>query len=105
MKLRPSALLPLAIPSFLIWLGGGDVCRGDAGAPPVFTLQTNAQVTGEGITLAQVVRCSAPLPDVILAPAPPIGRPVTLSREQIWSQVQKLAPDFATTNWSGADRV
>lgn len=84
----------------------GGVAPGlSAGVPSALDLNTNAQATSDGVFLRQIARAASPLPDVLLAPAPPFGQTVTLTRGQIQEALERLAPDFATTNWLGAERV
>ena len=60
-----------------------------------------------GIHLEDVVtnKTDQPLPRLLLAPAPAIGRPVFFSRAQICSLLTKAAPDLVCSNWTGADRI
>jgi flagella basal body P-ring formation protein FlgA len=66
-----------------------------------------AVTTSQGIFLSDVVTNSSEqaLPRILLAPAPPVGRPMFYSRVQINSMLTKAAPEIACTNWGGAERI
>ena len=88
-------------------LGGGIPVFAFAGSPAL-TLLPTAQVNGGGIYLHQLVltSLSAPIPQTIrLANAPAFGQAALLSREQIGEALKSLAPEFASTNWSGAVQI
>lgn len=61
----------------------------------------------QGILLSDLVtnRTEQPLPRIQLAPAPAIGRPVFLTRDQINTLISKAAPELVCSNWAGAQRV
>lgn len=63
--------------------------------------------TSQGIFLTDVVtnRSEQVLPRILLAPAPPVGRPMFYSRAQISALLAKAAPEIACTNWGGAERT
>ena len=67
----------------------------------------HAVATSPGIFLADVVtnKSEQPLPRIVLATPPPIGRPMFYSRLQISQLLAKAAPELSCTNWSGADRI
>lgn len=71
------------------------------------SLLSPAQVDSSGIFLDQVLAASPPaaVPHVRLAPAPAVGQTASLSRSQVQQWVQQHAPELASTNWTGADRV
>lgn len=104
MKSSLSSLVRLVRVVLLAALGSG-ASDLSAGVSSALNLSTNAQVDGEGIFLSQIVSASAPLPNVLLAPAPAFGQAITLTREQIQEALRNLAPDSAPTNWLGAERV
>ena len=88
-------------------LGGGIPVFAFAGSPAL-TLLPIARVDGGGIYLHQVAptSLSIPVPQTIrLANAPSFGQAASLSREQIGELLKSLAPEFASTNWSGAAQV
>lgn len=70
-------------------------------------LVPTAEVGGDGAFLDQLVvaRPAAPLPHLRLAPPPSVGQGITLSRAEIADWLRTQAPDLATTNWTGPDRV
>jgi hypothetical protein len=59
-------------------------------------LRPQAAAGSEGILFSDLVnaRSDQALPRLILAPAPPIGRPLVLSRAQISEWLARKAPDF-----------
>jgi flagella basal body P-ring formation protein FlgA len=63
--------------------------------------------TSQGILLTDVAtnKSEQPLPRILLAPAPPVGRPMFFSRAQISSLLAKAAPEIACTNWGGVERT
>ena len=81
--------------------------RACAGEPAPFQLQAEAQVDGTGIFLNQLLTLSlhASLPILRLAPAPPLGQTISLSRQQIMALAKDAAPELNTTNWSGPELV
>jgi flagellar basal body P-ring formation protein FlgA len=76
-----------------------------AAEPPAFQLAPIVEVTGDGVFLQQLVKSSQPLPALRLCDAPRIGVTMTLSRSQINDLLTVTAPDWATTNWMGADNI
>lgn len=70
-------------------------------------LLSQARAGSHGIFLSDVVTNNSelPLPRILLAPAPAIGRPVYFNRFQVNSMLTKAAPELVCTNWLGADRV
>ena len=104
----PRLRLPQALSLiFLVWLTGGFIFRMAAGEPSGLFLQPAVQVDGEGVFLSQVlaVPSNAALPVVRLAAAPAFGQAAVLGRAQIQQAILQLAPELATTNWAGAERV
>jgi flagella basal body P-ring formation protein FlgA len=79
-------------------------CLSAAGLPAL-QLASAAQVTSDGVFLQQIIKSSEPLPAVRLCDAPPLGQTTELSRIQINNLLATVAPDFVTTNWTGADTV
>jgi flagellar basal body P-ring formation protein FlgA len=81
--------------------------RACAGEPAPFQLQAEAKVDGTGIFLNQLLSPShhATLPLLRLAPAPPLGQTMSLSRQQIIDLAKDAVPALNTTNWSGPDLV
>ncbi|HTH47732.1 MAG TPA: flagellar basal body P-ring formation chaperone FlgA [Candidatus Limnocylindria bacterium] len=69
------------------------------------TLKTEAQVDSSGISLANVLDTAQALPAIRLTNAPAIGQKLLLSREQISATLLAVAPQFATTNWAGAEAI
>src|SRR5260221_4474894 len=113
-------------------LDGGLAAGISNGGSPALTLFTNTQVNGEGIFLCQVLaanqstivpsevrqsdamdhRPSTPkpssnfvLPKIRLGNAPLFGQSIVLTRADIGNLAQQAAPEFAFTNWVGAERV
>jgi flagella basal body P-ring formation protein FlgA len=78
-----------------------------AGEPAAFQLQADAKVDGTGIFLTQLLTSNfqANLPIIRLAPAPPLGQTISLSRQQIVALAKDAAPALNTTNWSGPELV
>lgn len=71
-----------------------------------WSLLPAVQLDATGIHLDQVVAGTpAEAPHLRLAPAPAIGRPLTLNAAQINELLQKTAPELATTNWTGAAQI
>lgn len=68
-------------------------------------LASAAQVDGSGIFLQQIVKSEQSLPSVRLADAPAFGKTADFTRAQIKSLLAAAAPEFAATNWIGADSV
>ena len=88
-------------------LGGGFPVFAFTGSPALILLPA-AQVDGSGIYLHQLASTSLsiPIPQTIrLASAPAFGQAASFSREQIGELLKSLAPEFASTNWSGAFQV
>jgi flagella basal body P-ring formation protein FlgA len=69
------------------------------------TLQAEAQVDGAGVTLASLVSGTVVLPAIRLTNSPAVGQRLILSREQVAAALQAVAPQYATTNWAGAESV
>ncbi|MFO1511394.1 MAG: hypothetical protein U1F83_00520 [Verrucomicrobiota bacterium] len=66
-----------------------------------WSLLPAVQVDATGIYLDQVVAgASADVPHLRLAPAPALGRPLTLNPNQLTELLQQSAPELVTTNWS-----
>ncbi len=74
---------------------------------PALQLQAEAKVDGTGIYLDQLLTPSlhATLPIIRLAPAPPLGQTISLSRQQIIDLAKNAAPGLDLTNWSGPELV
>lgn len=69
-------------------------------------LNPTAAVDSEGIFLRQLVSTThAALPEVRVGNAPPLGKPITFTRAQLAELLCTTVPDFAWTNWSGAEAV
>jgi flagella basal body P-ring formation protein FlgA len=70
-------------------------------------LQAEIKVDGSGIFLNQLLGQSlhATLPILRLAPAPPLGQTISLSRQQITDLVKDADPNLNVTNWSGPELV
>jgi flagella basal body P-ring formation protein FlgA len=68
-------------------------------------LQPAAQVDGEGIFIQQIARRATALPVLKLCPSPAFGKTLDLTPAQINDLLAKLAPELATTNWTGADVI
>lgn len=68
-------------------------------------LMPAAQVTSDGVFLQQIIKSSEPLPAVRLCDAPAISQTLELSPSQINNLLATAAPDFVTTNWTGANAV
>ncbi len=63
--------------------------------------------SSQGIFLADVAtnKSGEALPRILLAPAPPVGRPMFYSRVQVSQWFAKAAPELSCTNWAGAERI
>jgi flagella basal body P-ring formation protein FlgA len=87
--------------------GGSFAARAFAIEAPAVHLLPSAQVTGEGIYLSQIAvsNLAVALPQIRLSDAPPFGQAVILSRTELIKVMQKAAPDFVFTNWTGAERI
>lgn len=70
-------------------------------------LLPSATVSSRGVFLSDLAtnRLGGVLPPVQLGAAPPVGRPVFVSRAQVNDLLNRKAPELVCTNWSGADRV
>ena len=75
--------------------------------PPAPRLRAEVAVDSAGIYLNQVLDSSfhETLPKLRLAPAPPLGQTVSLSRRQIIDLASNSVPALNTTNWSGPELV
>ncbi|MBL9137179.1 MAG: flagellar basal body P-ring formation protein FlgA [Verrucomicrobiales bacterium] len=95
--------------AFAIALGGVTPASpaNNESAASALTLHPTAEVLGDGIFLDQIVRLvdEQPLPHVRLAPAPTLGKAAVFTRAQVTDWIREHASDFATTNWTGADRI
>lgn len=96
----------------LLWIGFVLAClaaaaAGFACAGESLLLYSQAQVDSQGIFLAQLVagNPARPLPHLRLADAPPFGRVLLVSQEQLAQLLQKTAPDLLPAQWSGARQV
>ena len=69
------------------------------------TLPAEAQVDGTGVTLASLVSGNVVLPAIRLTNSPAVGQRLVLTREQVAAALQAVAPQYATTNWAGAESV
>ena len=76
---------------------------GHAGTP-AHQLLSEAQVDSQGVFLDQIVVDGEGY-HVRLTDAPPFGSALALTRAQVKELVQRKASQFATTHWSGADKV
>jgi flagella basal body P-ring formation protein FlgA len=70
-------------------------------------LQAETKVDGTGIFLTQLLTPSlhATLPILRLAPAPPAGQTMSLSRQQLIDLAKEADPNLNLTNWSGPELV
>jgi flagella basal body P-ring formation protein FlgA len=74
--------------------------------PSGWSLLPAVQVDATGIHLGQIVAgANAETPHIRLAPAPVTGRAVTFTPAQINELLEKTAPEYVSTNWSGAAQV
>ncbi|HAM70728.1 MAG TPA: flagella basal body P-ring formation protein FlgA [Verrucomicrobiales bacterium] len=71
---------------------------------PPWSLLPQAQVTGAGVFLDQLVAGADTnaVPHTRLADAPPMGRILQLSSAQVAAALRSAAPAFAARGWSGA---
>jgi flagella basal body P-ring formation protein FlgA len=78
-------------------------------AQPVvpWELMPEAAVDSRGVLLSSVlpVRQQADAPEVMLLPAPAVGKFDLIPRARIAEALRNAAPGLALTNWSGAPRV
>ncbi len=72
-----------------------------------FELKPQATAGSQGILLNDLLANASdePLPRIILAPAPMIGRPTFFTRAQLNELLSKKAPELVCTNWTGAEKV
>jgi len=71
-----------------------------------WSLLPAVQVDATGILLNQIVAgATTDVPHLRLAPAPNLGRPVSFTSAQINTLLQQVAPELATTNWTGAAQI
>src|ERR1700721_720547 len=89
----------------LLCLGGGFLPCLHAGETAAYELATSAQVDSSGIFLRQLVKSGQPLPSVRLCDAPEFGSTTNLTAAQVGDLLAIVAPDLATTNWTGANTV
>ena len=70
-------------------------------------LLPHAVASSQGVFLGDVVtnKSEQALPRILLAPAPPVGRPMFYSRVQVNGMLAKAAPEISCTNWCGAERI
>lgn len=73
----------------------------------LFTLFTNATVTGRGIFLADIAMPPEghPTPVLRLTDAPPAGQALTITPARLNELLQTVAPALVTSNWLGAPVV
>jgi flagella basal body P-ring formation protein FlgA len=76
-----------------------------AAESPALQLAPSAEVTGSGVFLPELIQPNQPLPDVRLCDAPALGKTAELTRAQINHLLAAAAPNWVTTNWTGADAV
>jgi flagella basal body P-ring formation protein FlgA len=72
-----------------------------------FELKAQATSGSQGILLGDLLTNSSdePLPRIVLANAPTIGRPMFFTRTQVNDLLSKKAPELVCTNWTGAEKV
>ena len=82
---------------------------GEAAAAPAVSWQLTAEarVDSTGIFLNQIVNATPPvaLPQIRLAPAPPLGQTISLTRDQVIALARTNLPGINSTNWTGPARV
>jgi flagella basal body P-ring formation protein FlgA len=88
-------------------LGAGVCGRASAGEPRALLLWSKAEVDGQGIFFSQVVARDPgmDLPKIRLSDAPAFGQALVLSRAEIIRLGQKTDPEWAFTNWVGAEQI
>jgi flagella basal body P-ring formation protein FlgA len=66
-----------------------------------------AEVSSEGVFLDQILASGpvSPLPRIRVTNAPPAGEVASITRAQLNDWLRDNAPDLASTNWVGIDRV
>ena len=71
------------------------------------TLNSEIQVDGQGVFLAQVASSTdgSPLPVLRLLPAPRLGTPLTLTRANLQQLVAQPEHGMIVSNWVGAESV
>lgn len=74
---------------------------------PTLALASSAEVSSEGVFLDQIlsVRPASPIPHALVSKAPPPGQMASVTRAEVSEWLAAHAPELATTNWSGPDRV
>jgi flagella basal body P-ring formation protein FlgA len=80
----------------------------DVAAPPVsWELLPEARVDSSGIFLNQIVKSTPPvvLPQIRLAPAPPLGQAMVLTRDQVLALARTNVAGMNATNWTGPLRA
>ena len=79
-----------------------------AAAPAVsWQLPSEARVDSPGIFLNQIVNATPPvaLPQIRLAPAPPLGQTIFFTRDQVIALARTNLAGLNSTNWTGPSRV
>ena len=79
--------------------------RTDASVTAPVSFFSAAQVDSEGVFLRQITKATEPLPALRLGDAPAFGKTIALSRTQVNDLIAAVAPDLATTNWTGAETI
>jgi flagella basal body P-ring formation protein FlgA len=75
--------------------------------PPTLSLRPEVQVDGAGIFVSQLLEgpALAPVTGVRLQEAPPVNRPVTLTRTQIVEALKRAGPEWGSARWEGPEAV
>jgi flagella basal body P-ring formation protein FlgA len=70
-------------------------------------LPSEARVDSSGLFLNQIVNATPPvaLPQIRLAPAPPLGQTIFFTRDQVITLARTNLPAINSTNWTGPSRV
>jgi flagella basal body P-ring formation protein FlgA len=98
--MKPLIIHFTAVAALLLALAGSVRASDDS---RLFTLQGDVQVDSQGVFLDQIVVEGAS--HVRLSDPPTVGASTVLTRSQAQELVRRKAPEFATTNWAGADKV
>lgn len=71
------------------------------------SLLPGAVVTGDGVFLEQLLSAEtgSPLPHLRVTDSPAVGQSLLLTRDQVTALLQKSAPEFTATNWTGSAQI
>src|SRR5690606_35842086 len=108
---RSSMPVPaLSRPSVVLSIAAGLLAGGEAraaGPGLALSLAQAVEVNADGVYLDQVLATMPPsaVPHLRVTNAPTMGQPMILTRGEVAAWLKVHAPDLASTNWIGGDRV